>query len=30
MTQKLPTGLAQIKVGNTSEELLNEIRLIFS
>ena len=26
--QKLPTGLAQVKAGNTSENILNEIRQI--
>ena len=28
MLQKLLIGLAQVKVGNTSENLLNEIRQI--
>ena len=28
MLQRLPTALAQVKAGNTSENLLNEIRLI--
>ena len=28
MLQRLPIGLAQIKVGNNSENLLNEIRQI--
>ena len=28
MLQKLPIALVQIKVGNTSENLLNEIRQI--
>ena len=28
MLQSLPVALAQLKVGNTSEKLLNEIRLI--
>ena len=28
MIQRLPIAPAQIKAGNTSEELLNEIRLI--
>ena len=27
--QKLPIALAQVKAGNTSENLLNEIRQIF-
>ena len=26
MLQRLPTALAQVKAGNTSENLLNEIR----
>ena len=29
MLQRLPTALEQIKVGNNSESLLNEIRQIF-
>ena len=28
MLQRLPIGLAQVKAGNTSEDLLNEIRQI--
>ena len=28
MPQRLPTALAQVKTGNTSENLLNEIRQI--
>ena len=28
MIQRLPTALAQVKAGNTSEKLLNEIRQI--
>ena len=28
MIQRLPTALAQVKVGNTSEKLLNEMRQI--
>ena len=28
MLQRLPTALAQVKAGNTSENLLNEIRQI--
>ena len=28
MLQRLPTTLAQVKAGNTSENLLNEIRQI--
>ena len=28
MLQRLPTALAQVQAGNTSENLLNEIRLI--
>ena len=28
MLQRLPIALAQVKVGNTSENLLNEIRRI--
>ena len=28
MFQRLPIALAQVKVGNTSENLLNEIRQI--
>ena len=28
MLQRLPTALAQVKAGNTSEKLLNEIRQI--
>ena len=28
MLQRLPIGLAQVKAGNTSENLLNEIRQI--
>ena len=28
MLQRLPIALAQVKVGNTSENLLNEIRQI--
>ena len=28
MLQKLPTALAQVKAGNTSENLLNKIRQI--
>ena len=28
MSQKLPTALAQVKAGNNSENLLNEIRKI--
>ena len=28
MLQRLPTALAQVKTGNTSENLLNEIRQI--
>ena len=29
MLQRLPTGLAQVKAGNGSESLLNEIKQIF-
>ena len=29
MLQRLPIALAQVKVGNNSESLLNEIRQIF-
>ena len=28
MTQRLPITLAQVKIGNTSEDLLDEIRQI--
>ena len=28
MLQRLPVALAQVKVGNTSESLLNELRQI--
>ena len=28
MLQRLPTALVEVKTGNTSEELLNEIRQI--
>ena len=28
MVQRLPTALAEVRVGNTSENLLNEIRQI--
>ena len=28
MTQRLPIALAQVKAGNTSENLLNEIRQV--
>ena len=30
MLQRLPIALAQVKAGNTSESLLNEIRQILS